>query len=55
MHDYLGMIFDYTHDGKVMINQIDYIKLIIDEFPEEIKRTRATPLADYLFTVRDES
>ena len=41
VHDYLGMIFDYTHDGKVMINQIEYIKLIIDEFPEEIKRTRA--------------
>ena len=51
VHDYLGMIFDYTHDGKVMINKIKYIKLIIDEFPEEIKRTRATPAEDYLFTV----
>ena len=40
VYDYLGMIFDYTHDGKVMTNQIEYIKLIIDEFPEEIKRTR---------------
>ena len=29
--------------------------MIIGEFPEEIKRTRATPAADYLFTVRDES
>ncbi len=55
VHDYLGMIFDYTHNGKVMINQIKYIKLIIDEFPEDIKRTQATPAADYLFTVRDES
>ncbi len=55
IHDYLGMIFDYSHNGKVIINQIEYIKQIIEEFPEEIKRTRATPAADYLFTVRDES
>ena len=55
IHDYLRMIFDYSHDGKVIINQIEYIKQILDEFPEEIKRTRATTAADYLFTIRDES
>jgi hypothetical protein len=55
VHDYLGMIFDYTQDGKVLVNQIEYIKSIIEDFPEEIKRTRTTPAADYLFTVRDES
>jgi hypothetical protein len=55
IHNYLGMIFDYSHDGKVIINQIEYIKQILDKFPEEIKRTRATPAADYLFTIRDKS
>ena len=55
VHDYLGMIFDYSQDGKVIINQIEYIKQIFDKFPEEIKRTGATLAADYLFTVRYES
>ena len=55
VQDYMGIIFKYTQKGKVVINQIKYIKLIIDEFPEEIKKTRATPAADYLFTVRGES
>ena len=55
VHDYLGMIFDYRQDGVVMINQIEYIKSILKEFPEEITKTRVSPAADYLFTVRDAS
>ena len=36
IHDYLGMILDYSHKGKVMINMTEYIKNIISDFPEEI-------------------
>jgi hypothetical protein len=36
VHNYLGMIFDFSVKGKVMINMIEYIKNIIAEFPEEI-------------------
>jgi hypothetical protein len=39
VHDYLGMIFDFSEKGKVMINMIKYIKGIINDFPEEIIAT----------------
>jgi hypothetical protein len=55
VHDYLGMIFDFLQEGKVMVNMIEYIKSIIADFPEEIVSTRTRPAADHLFTVRDES
>ncbi len=55
VHDYLGMIFDFSEKGKVMVNMIEYIKTIINDFPEEIIETRASPAADHLFTVRDET
>ena len=55
VHDYLGMIFDFSSKGKVMIHMIEYIKTIIDDFPEEIIATKTSPAADHLFTVKDES
>ena len=55
VHDYSGMIFNFSHEGKVMVNMIEYIKGIIDQFPEEIVAIKTSPAADHLFTVRDES
>ena len=49
------MILDFSQEGKVMVNMIEYIKNIIANFPEEIVATRMAPAADHLFTVRDES
>ncbi len=51
IHDDLGMILDYSHDGKVVINMSEYIKSIIVDFPEEISGYWATPAADHLFDV----
>jgi hypothetical protein len=48
------MEFDYSCVGEVKINMRKYIEKIIDEFPEEITSTSATPAADYLFTVRED-
>jgi hypothetical protein len=53
VQDYLGMIFDFSVKGKVMINMIEYIKNAIANFPEEIVAIRISPAADHLFTVRD--
>jgi hypothetical protein len=53
VHDYLGMILDYSTKGKVMVNMIAYIKNIITDFPEEIIAVQTTPAADHLFTVSD--
>jgi hypothetical protein len=51
VHDYLGMTFGYSFDKKVRINLWDYIKNVIQEFPEEITGVCATPASDYLFKV----
>ena len=55
VHDYLGMIMDFSEEGKVSINMVEYIKTIIDDFPEEIIGIKTSPAADHLFEVRDES
>ena len=55
VHNYLGMIFDFLLKGTVMVTMMEYIKNIIKDFPEEIIRTKTSPDADHLFTVRDPS
>ena len=55
VHDYLGMIFNFTAKGKVMVMMMEYIKTIIKAFPEEITGTKASPAADHLIMVRDPS
>jgi hypothetical protein len=55
VHDYLGMIFDFSSKGKVMVTMMEYIKNIIKDFPEEIVGTKTSPAVDHLFTVRDPS
>jgi hypothetical protein len=55
VHDYLGMIFDFSVKGKVMVTMMEYIKSIIKDFPEEITGIKTSPAADHLFTVRDPS
>jgi hypothetical protein len=55
VHNYLGMIIDYSEKGKVSINMIEYIKNIIADFPEEIASIKTSPAQDHLFTVQDPS
>ena len=49
------MIFDFSKKGKVMVNMIECIKNIIDDFLEEIVGTKTTPSVDHLFEVQDKS
>jgi hypothetical protein len=35
IHDYLGMILDFSKERKVMVNMIEYIKTIIGNFPKK--------------------
>ncbi len=52
---YLGMIFDFSAKGKVMVTMMEYIKTILNNFPEEITGIKTSPAADHLSTVRDSS
>jgi hypothetical protein len=54
VHDYLGMIFDFSDRDKVKINMTKYLSKVIAYFPEEIIGKTATPAGDHLFKVRDE-
>jgi hypothetical protein len=54
VHDYLGMIFDFSDRDKVKINMTKYLTKVIADFPEEIIGKAATPAGDHLFKVRDE-
>jgi hypothetical protein len=33
IHDYLGMIFDYSEKGIVKVDMCDYVKGMLDDFP----------------------
>ena len=52
IHDYLGMVFNFTTPGKVVVNMCDYVKGMLDDFPIKFKRsdTTPTPATDDLFS-----
>ena len=52
VHEYLGMDIDWlTKPGVMIVSMIKYLQKVIDEFPEDIKSTRASPAGDHLFEV----
>jgi hypothetical protein len=55
VHDYLGMDLNFATDGIAQVSMITYTSKILSDFPELITTSCATPAADHLFTVRDES
>jgi hypothetical protein len=52
-HDYLGIHFDFSTAGDVAIDQIEYLRSIIADMPEEMIGTTATPSAAHLFSVNE--
>ena len=59
VHDYLGMILDYSEKGKVRIYMKDYILKMLEEFPylEQVKELKSvqTPAAKHLFSVNQKA
>ena len=51
VHDYLGMIFDYSEPGTVQVDMIDYVKGMLDDFSIKFAddETAPTPAASDLF------
>ena len=37
IHDYLGMQFDYSKPGHVIIGMAKYMKAMVDDFPTKLK------------------
>lgn len=53
-HDYLGMTLDFSREGKVIVDMIDYVEKMIDTFPVKLKTTDTakTPAADNAYSKR---
>jgi hypothetical protein len=51
IHDYLGMMLNFSKLGEVTITMIDYIKGILHDAPKEMRGSAATPAANHLFQV----
>ena len=54
-HNYLGMCIDYSIPGEVHISMEEYLRGVLDEFPEKITETPETPAACNLFNVREDN
>jgi hypothetical protein len=55
IHNYLGMVLDYTKDGCVKINMTDFIKVVLHDIPQEMIGTAATPMCSHLFVTNNDS
>ena len=51
LHDYLGMVFDFNEKGKVKIDMSEYVKNMLEDFPEKLNSSDivAMPATDNLF------
>ena len=54
-HDYLGMILDFTTPGILEINISDYIQVILQDTPANLRGTSMVPAAKHLFTTRPDT
>jgi hypothetical protein len=52
VHDYLVMTLDYSTKGEVKVTMVDYLKGVLNDFPEVIEGSAHTAAAENLFTVR---
>ena len=54
-HYYLVMWLDYSIPGEFHISMEEYLRGVLDDFPEEITVTPETPATSNLFNVREDS
>jgi hypothetical protein len=55
VHDYLGMILDFSEPGQLTVDMVEYIKTIISEMPEEMSGTAKNPASSRLFQIRKDA
>jgi hypothetical protein len=56
LHDYLGMRLDYTTQGQVTIDMVDYVQSMVEFFPEALEKPKvASPWTENLFSVNPNS
>ncbi len=53
-HGYLGVDLEFREDGDLDVSMVNYLKGVIEGFPELIVGKAATPAGDRLFDIRDQ-
>jgi hypothetical protein len=53
LHDYHGMLLDYSESGMVKIHMKAYVSEILDEMPEDMDSTATSHAAAYPFTIKE--
>ena len=53
IHDYLGMMLDFSLPGKVQIRMEEYIRNMLAELPEDMEGLATMPAAEHLFQIND--
>ena len=51
-HDYLGMWINYSIPGEVRISMEEYLRGLLDDFPEDITETLEAPSKSNLFNFK---
>ncbi|KAL7562441.1 hypothetical protein ACA910_020582 [Epithemia clementina (nom. ined.)] len=54
-HDYLAMKLDFSIPGEAKIDMTDYVKTMVEDFPEELEGRTSTPWNEHLFKVNEKS
>ena len=54
-HDYLAMVLDYSIPGVLKVDMTEYVKSMVDEFPEKLSGNTNCPWNENLFKVDDTS
>ena len=54
-HDYLGMILDFTTPGTLEIDMSDYIQVILQDAPANLRGASTVPAAKHLFKTRPDA
>ena len=55
IHEYLGMVLDFSIPGKVMITMFEYIKDMLKDLPKDMDGIAPNPAATHLFEVDERS
>lgn len=56
VHNYLGMVIDFSKDGEVRFSQREHVTEIVDEAPDDLVAPIAqTPAANHLFDIDPEA
>ena len=53
IHDYLGIVIDYTTQGKVVFTMFYYIDNMLNELPEGFDGTSLAPACNHIFDTND--